>query len=346
MERFTREGILWRKCEGGPEGFLECLLCSHRCRLAPGKKGICGVRENREGTLFTLVYARVAAKAVDPIEKKPLYHFLPGSLTYSIATCGCNFDCDNCQNFTLSQSPKAQRLLYGEFLSPRDAVAEALESGSKSISYTYSEPTVFMEYALEVMERGKAAGLLNVFVTNGYMTREAILALEGLLDAANVDLKSCSDAFYKKVCKGRVGPVLDSIAELRSRGVWVELTTLLIPGFNDSDSEIRQIAAFIKSLDRGIPWHISGFFPTYRMGDVPPTTAESLERARLIGLGEGLDFVYNGNRPIAGAEDTICPGCAKTLIKRRGFRVEYSLVDKDGLCPFCASGISGLFWRN
>ena len=302
----------------------------------------CGVRENRGGRLMTHAYGPIIAAHVDPIEKKPLYHFLPGTSSFSIAAAGCNFRCGFCQNWEISQAPRDGRPGgRGPDTSPDEVVRSALGHGCRSISYTYTEPTIFFEYALATAVPARAAGLANVFVTNGYMTAEALDALHPYLDAANVDLKSFRDETYKKVCGAHLQPVLDSIRHLRTLGIWVEVTTLVVPEMNDGEDELRAIARFLAGLDPAIPWHISRFHPDYEYAGSRPTPVGTLRRARAIGREEGLAYVYVGN--VAGeGEDTLCPGCRRTLIRRRGFGIESDELVA-GKCPSCGTAIAGKF---
>jgi pyruvate formate lyase activating enzyme len=296
------------------------------------------VRENRDGALYTLVYGRPISVAIDPIEKKPLFHFLPGTKSLSLATVGCNFTCAFCQNSDISQMPRDRHRVDGHYLSPRQAVEEALSAGCASISYTYTEPTVFYEYARDCARSASAAGLKNVFVTNGYMTAEALEDIDGDLHAANVDLKAFSDDFYRALVGARLKPVLDSIKRLHGMGVWVEVTTLLIPGRNDSEEELRSLASFLVSLSPDIPWHVSRFYPAYKLLDVPATPTASVERALRVGREEGLHYVYAGNLPGHPAESTMCLACGETVIERQGFRLVQNRADK-GSCPRCGFSV-------
>jgi pyruvate formate lyase activating enzyme len=334
-----KEAMLYQGLE---KGKVVCNLCAHCCRIAPGKWGICGVRENRDGKLVSHAYGEVIAAHVDPIEKKPFFHFLPGTTSFSIATVGCNFRCPFCQNWEISQASKEDSSGgRGDKLSPQDVVREALDQGCRSISYTYTEPTIFFEYAFDTAKLAKQAGLGNNFVTNGFMTAEALETIHPYLDAANVDLKAFREETYKKVCKARLQPVLDSIKLMRTLGIWLEITTLVVPGMNDSEEELRDIARFIAEVDGNIPWHISRFHPDYQYTDTKPTPVDTLGKALAIGKKAGLRYVYIGN--VMGEGDfTLCPNCQKTLIKRRGFRVEENKV-KGGKCPFCQSPIAGVF---
>jgi pyruvate formate lyase activating enzyme len=321
---------------------VHCHLCSHRCRIREGKRGICGVRENKDGTLYSLVYGKLVARHVDPIEKKPLFNFLPGSSAYSIATVGCNFRCENCQNWEISQSPKPQRPIAGEDVSPEEVVKAAKRLGCESIAYTYTEPVIFMEYAYDTAKLAVENGIKNIFVTNGYITEEALKEVAPYLHAANIDLKSFSDQFYRKNCGARLEPVLEAIQLHKKLGIWIEITTLIIPGLNDSEENLTKIAEFIHDLDPGIPWHISRFYPAYQLIDLPPTPVETLRKARQIGSKVGLRYIYQGNVPGEG-ENTYCYECGELLIERYGYRVvENRITDSD--CPGCSVKIDGL-WR-
>ncbi len=322
---------------------IRCGLCSHRCKIREGRRGICNVRENRNGRLYSLVYEKLIARNVDPIEKKPLFHMLPGSLSYSIATAGCNFRCRFCQNSDIAQMPSDRGgQIAGRRTAPEEILADAVRSGCKTIAYTYTEPTVYFEYAYETARLARKKGIRNIFVSNGFMTRECIDMLSPYLDGANIDLKAFRDDFYKNYCGARLEPVKESLKLIKSKGILLEVTTLLIPGLNDSTEELEDLAGFIANdLGKETPWHISRFHPTYRLTNRPSTPLKSLERAREIGILAGLDYVYMGNVPGTGGEDTLCPGCGKTLIERRGFSVSRNLVQK-GVCPDCAAVIYGV----
>jgi pyruvate formate lyase activating enzyme len=323
-------------------GKVRCHLCNHQCLMSEGKRGICGVRENREGKLYSLVYGRSVATGIDPIEKKPFFNFYPGSTAYSISTAGCNFRCLNCQNWEISQMPKGKEgRIIGEELLPGKIVAEAGSRGCKSIAYTYTEPTIFFEYAYDTAKLAHKEGIKNVFVTNGYSSTEAIKEIAPFLDAANVDVKGFSEDFYRKVCGAKLQPVLDNIRLYKELGVWVEVTTLVIPGYSDDENQLRGIAGFINSVDENIPWHVTAFFPTFKLLDVPPTPVESLRKARDLGLQAGLRYVYEGNVPGEGGENTYCYSCGAVVIKRYGLEIiENTLAD--GKCPKCKTHIHGL----
>lgn len=321
---------------------VQCNLCAHRCKINEGKKGICLVRENRDGTLYTLVYGRTISQHVDPIEKKPLFNFYPGTTAYSIATVGCNFKCQFCQNWEISQMVRDEHLIMGNEASPESIVENAKKYGSKSIAYTYTEPTIFFEYAYDTAKLAHEVDIKNVFVTNGYMTEEAIKKIEPYLDAANVDLKSFSDDFYRKLCGAKLQPVLDALKLMKKLGIWVEVTTLIIPTLNDSSEELREIAKFIvNELGEGTPWHISRFYPAYNLTDKPPTPIETIHKAREIGLNEGLKYVYEGNVPGSTGENTYCPNCKNLIIERLGYQI-INKATKDGKCPYCESKIYGV----
>ena len=332
------EARLYNKTE---KKYVHCFLCAHHCKIADGKRGICGVRENKGSTLSTLVYGKVIAEHIDPIEKKPFFQFQPGSRSYSIATVGCNFRCLHCQNFDISQMPKDQKQILGEDVTPEEVVHEALETGCQSISYTYTEPTIFFEFAYDCMRLAKEKGLKNNFVTNGFMTKECLDEMKGLLDAANVDVKAFTEEFYKRVCGARLAPVLESIEHMRKLGIWVEITTLIIPTQNDSEDELRQIAKWIYKTDKTMPWHLSAFYPTYKLNNLPRTPVSIIDRAREIGFEEGLLYVYTGNVPGDPGESTYCYNCKKKIIERFGFDVRKNMV-KDSKCPHCGVKIDGV----
>jgi pyruvate formate lyase activating enzyme len=299
------------------------------------------VRENQGGVLYTLVYRQLISRNVDPIEKKPLFHFAPGSRSFSIAAVGCNFHCDFCQNYEISQMPRDRKQIWGEDVSPEEIVALAKKAGCRTIAYTYTEPTIYFEYALDIARLASAEGLKNLFVTNGYMTEEALRTFHPHLHGANVDLKAFQDEFYKKRCGGRLEGVLQSLRVMKTLGVWVEITTLIIPGLNDSEEELRGLVAFIASLGRETPWHISRFHPMYKMLDRSPTSVQTLERVRKIGLEGGLRYVYTGNVPGDEGEDTYCHQCGKLLIDRFGFQIRrYELVGNR--CYNCGTMVDGV----
>jgi len=337
-----KEAKLYERLE---DGRVRCILCAHRCVIRDGKRGICQVRENRGGTLVTLVYGRVIAQHVDPIEKKPLLHFYPGTTAYSIATPGCNFRCQWCQNADISQMVRERHLVMGQEARPEEIVAAAREAGCRSIAYTYTEPTVFFEYTYDIArlahESGDGSGLANVYVTNGYMTGDMLDLFSPYLDAANVDLKAFRDETYRTYAGARLQPVLDSLIAMKRLGVWVEVTTLVIPGINDDPAELEDAARFVaEELGVETPWQISRFFPAYEMTDVPPTPVSTLQRAREIGLEAGLRYVYVGN--VTGETVTVCHECGQVLIRRSGYWILEHHVQPDGSCPDCGTPVAGV----
>lgn len=323
------------------DGRVRCGLCRFHCLIADGGRGNCAVRENRGGVLYSLVYGKLCAEHVDPIEKKPLFHVMPGTRSYSIATVGCNFHCRHCQNYAISQ-PSREGIITGVRREPGEIVTKAVEAGCRSISYTYTEPTIFFEFAYDTARLAREAGLANIFVTNGYITKEALATIAPFLDAANIDLKGFSEEFYRDVVHARLSEVLDSIVEYRRLGIWIELTTLIIPGLNDSDEQLQGIASFIvANLGVDTPWHVTQFYPTYKLMDRPPTPVATLRRARDIGRAAGIHYVYEGNVPGEGGENTWCHSCASLLIERFGFAITANRI-RDGRCPDCGAALAGI----
>jgi pyruvate formate lyase activating enzyme len=320
---------------------VKCRLCYQLCTIPEGKRGLCGVRVNEGGRLYTLVYGKAAATGLDPVEKKPLFHFHPGTSTYSISTVGCNFRCRNCQNHDISQMPKNYGPIVGEDLQPEEVVKAAKRYECKSIAYTYTEPTVFFEYAYETARLASEEGIRNIFVTNGYISEEALKTIRLYLDAANIDLKSFSDEFYRESCGARLQPVLDNIKLHKELGIWIEITTLIIPTLNDSEEELRKIARFIKDVGEEIPWHVSQFYPMYQLLHLPRTPVSTLEMARKVGIEEGLRYVYEGNVPGAEGENTYCYKCKQRLIRRFGYEILENNV-KDSKCPKCGADVNGV----
>ncbi|MDD5130053.1 MAG: AmmeMemoRadiSam system radical SAM enzyme [Candidatus Omnitrophica bacterium] len=319
---------------------VHCQLCAHNCKIPEGKFGFCRVRQNISGTLYTHNYGKLVAANIDPVEKKPLYHFLPGSSTFSIASSGCNFRCGFCQNWEISQFNLDNPHL-GENFSAGQVITLAQESGCRSIAYTYTEPTIYFEFALETAKLARAAGLRNIFVTNGYLTRQAISLLCPYMDAANIDLKFFKENSYLKICSAKLSPVLDSIQSLHAAGVWIEITTLIIPGENDNPEELAAMAKFIAAIDKDIPWHISRFHPDYNFKDYAPTSELTLKLAYNAGVEQGLRYVYAGNFTAWG-QDTLCGKCHKLLIKRDGFNVLESHLSQNR-CVFCQAVLPGVF---
>jgi len=321
-----REASLYRKM---PQQAVSCFLCQRRCYLKDGEKGFCRVRQNIGGKLYSLNYGKCISYCNDPIEKKPFYHFMPGSQVFSFAASGCNFRCEHCQNADISQPAE----IFGQELSPEKLVALALAHRSKGIAYTYTEPTIFYEYAADTAALARKQNLYNVFVTNGYQTPETINDAVWL-DAARVDLKAFTDKFYKQVCgNAHLEPVLQSI-KLLHRKMHVEIITLLIPTLNDSNEEIRALSQWVRKLDADTPLHFTAYYPSNRM-TLSPTSGETLLRARKIAMEEGLRYVYTGNRPGDGGENTICPKCNALAVERFGFEVVANNITKDARCKKC-----------
>jgi pyruvate formate lyase activating enzyme len=333
-----REAMLYEKLD---RSRVRCHLCGHYCVVPDGKLGVCQVRQNIDGKLFSLVYGRTISQHVDPVEKKPLYHFLPGSSAYSIATPGCNFKCQWCQNSDIAHMPCEYIPGAGQNAPPSRVVENALASGSESIAYTYTEPTIFFEYAFDVAKIAHQAGIANIYVTNGYMTPEMLEIFHPYLDAANVDLKAFRNKTYNRYVGAGLQAVLDSLVLMKKLGVWVEVTTLVIPSLNDDPVELRDAAQFVsRELGPDTPWHLSRFFPTYQMRDRPPTPVRTLELGREIGRSEGLRYVYLGN--VGGESNTYCPGCGKVLVSRSGYWVSTTNI-QDGCCKFCKSPVAGVW---
>jgi len=338
----VKKAILWKKLE---KGAVECEACNFRCKIDLGMLGNCRVRKNVDGELFSIVYGEISSVNIDPIEKKPLFHFYPGIRTYSIGTLGCNFKCLFCQNYDISQATPDENNFFGKEITPEEVVENARIYDCKAIAYTYNEPSIFIEFVVDTARVAKKYDLKNVYVTNGYETKETLEKLKGLVDAMNIDLKSMSDEFYMKVCGAvKVEKVLETIALAHKMGFWIELTTLLIPDHNDSEKEIKEIAKFIADLDKNIPWHISRFFPMHRMENVASTPLETLMKAYKIGIDAGLKYVYVGNLEDNEHENTVCPKCGKVVIERnwREGRVDVRIVKKKK-CLECGEEIAGFF---
>lgn len=328
------------------DGKIRCDACAHFCVLGEGEIGKCGVRKVTDGELGLEVYGLLSAINVDPIEKKPLYHMLPGSSILSVGTVGCNLTCSFCQNYEISQYPKEHDgKVIGKNVSPSELVAMAKEYNVPSIAFTYNEPIIYFEYAYDVMKLAKEEGIKTVFVTSGYESKKAIEKATGLIDAMNIDLKSFNDDFYKYICGARLKPVLECIENAKKAGIWVEITTLLIEGKNDSDKEIEEICKFIKSIDREIPLHFSAFHGAYKMMDVPPTSHETLNRAYDIAKDLHLEYVYVGNILDDERQNSYCPACGELIIERSGYlgeQVSNKMV-RTNHCPRCGYTIKGIF---
>ncbi|HUT21897.1 MAG TPA: AmmeMemoRadiSam system radical SAM enzyme [Candidatus Bipolaricaulota bacterium] len=326
-----KEAINW---ENSKEHSIKCFNCLQGCLINPGQKGLCQVRQNIDGILFSLNYGKLISQNVDPIEKKPLFHFLPGSLSYSIASVGCNFRCLHCQNYSISQvSPLDE--IPGEDVAPWQVVNSAKSLNCKSIAYTYTEPTIYVEYALEVMKQAKKEGLFNVWVSNGYFTKETFELIEPYLDAINIDLKFFTEDNYNKICGAKFKHVKDSLIRVSKSKVHLEVTTLLIPGLNDSDEEVSKMAKFIRfDLGSDTPWHLTAFCPEYKLDSLPPTPESSIENAIRIAKDNDLSFVYAGNLKTSKYEDTYCTECGELLILRRGYIIEEKYRNNK-VCPKC-----------
>jgi pyruvate formate lyase activating enzyme len=338
-EKGLKEAMLWEAAENKK---VQCKLCGHRCLIADGKLGRCCVRKNVDGLLYSLNYNKVCAANPDPIEKKPLFHFQPGTRSFSVATVGCNFRCEFCQNWHISQMACEESRIEGQSTGPEQIVAEAVRSGCASIAYTYTEPTIFMELCADCGRLARQTGLTNVFVSNGYMTAEAIDFAAEWLNGINVDLKAFSDDYYRRLCKARLQPVLDTISHIAKHAdIWMEITTLMVPGENDSDDELKQLAEFIVTkAGPDVPWHISRFHPQYKYQDLGPTPISGLERAEQIGKEAGLRYIYLGNVPGAKSESTFCYNCGTMLIERIGYRIAANHVE-NSCCQDCGVKIAG-----
>jgi len=336
----AHEAMLWRRLDGQK---VQCLLCAHECVIAVGKYGLCGVRQNVRGALESLSYASVVALNVDPIEKKPLFHFLPGTSSLSIAAAGCNFQCEFCQNWQISQAPREGRVVGGQAVSPDQIVTAAVNYDCRSISYTYTEPTVFFELAYETAGLAHRRGIKNCFVSNGFLTPLGVEKIAPVLDAINVDLKAFRDETYRRIMKARLEPVLRCLKALVAAGVWVEVTTLVVPGMNDSPEELRDIAGFIAGeLGPHVPWHVSRFHADYKVRTGASTPIETLELACRIGREAGLKYIYCGNVPAQTDERTHCPRCGHVVIDRVGYSMRgVHLVG--GACGECGQKIEGVW---
>ena len=337
-DRFVRPAMYWKPLDGGR---VECNLCPRKCGVEKGDRGQCGVRENRGGIYYTLVFGRVVSQHIDPIEKKPLFHFKPGSRVYSMATAGCNLKCDFCQNWAISQSRPEE--VAAVRLAPERVVTEARAGDAPVIAFTYSEPIVFYEYALATARAAKKAGLDAIMISNGSINPEPLRRLAPELGAYKVDLKAFTEDYYRKICKSRLAPVLETLKLLAKLKVWTEIVVLIVPTLNDSDHEIRSMCKWVHNeLGPDVPIHFSKFWPTYKLQTLPSTPASTLNRARRIALDEGLNYAYIGNIPGHEGENTWCPQCKTKLIHRVSFAVVKNLV-KDGRCPNCSRAIPGVW---
>jgi len=334
------EGQLFKKLDNNR---VLCLLCAHYCKIAPEHTGKCRVRKNIEGELYSLNSDKIIAVSADPIEKKPLYHFLPASTSYSIAAMGCNFNCDFCQNSSIAIVSDISNKVSGENLSAKEIISGALSYNATSIAYTYTEPTVFFELVEDVSNLAKQNGLKNIMVTNGYMSDEAIERLVLNIDAVNIDIKAFSNDFYKNFCSGSLQPVLNAVKKFKQAGVHIELTTLLIDDLNDNLKEITKLIEFILETDENIPWHISRFYPTYNLKNKPPTNIENIYKFVELGYEIGLQYIYSGNIQNNKYSNTICPKCKSKLIERNGYATKIINL-KSGKCSVCNKPIKGI-WK-
>jgi len=338
-ERFIREASFYEKL---PYQKIKCKLCPRECAIDDHERGYCGVRENRGGTYYTLVHSRVCAAHIDPVEKKPFFHFYPGTLAFSVATAGCNVNCKMCQNWDISQARPEQ--VHAEYLPPANLAQQARENGCDSIAYTYSEPVIFYEYVADSARAARAAGVKSAVVTGGYIQQEPLKKLCGLVDAVKVDLKGFTQKFYKEVVNGELKPVLEALATMRKLGMWNEIVYLVIPTLNDSDAEFKGLSRWVKTeLGPDVPVHFTRFHPEYLLKNLPPTPLETLERAKAIGDAEGLHYVYIGNVPGHPAENTYCPKCRRIVVKRTGYTIEGMFLKK-GKCQYCQQEIAGI-WK-
>jgi pyruvate formate lyase activating enzyme len=338
-DRFVREAMYYDRLE---EERVECKLCPRRCKVAPRERGYCGVRENRNGEYVTLVYGRACSANVDPIEKKPLFHFLPGARALSIATAGCNIECKFCQNWEISQFRPEQ--IRGITLPPEKLAMEAKQRGIETIAFTYSEPVVFYEYMFETARLARENGVKSVMISNGYIEKEPMAKLCEHLSGVKIDLKAFTEQFYEDMCNAKLHPVLDTLKLLSRKEMWCEIVVLIIPTLNDGHDEITRMCKWVyNELGPDVPIHFSRFYPTYKVKNLPPTPLSTITRAREIARREGLNYAYVGNVPGHEGESTYCPGCGKALIRRVGYRIE-NMEIRNGNCKFCDQPIPGI-WK-
>src|ERR1035438_6877092 len=336
--RFIVEAKFYQKL---PNSKIKCKLCPRECTVGDKERGYCGVRENRGGVYYSLVHSRVCAAHVDPVEKKPLFHYLPGTLALSFATAGCNVNCKFCQNWDISQMRPEE--VPAEYMPPQRVAALAKQYQCPTIAYTYSEPVIFSEFLMDAADAGHEAGIRSVVVSNGYVQEDALKTAYGKMDAVKIDLKAFSESYYSKVVTGQLKPVLDTLMTLRKMGKWTEIVYLVVPTLNDSDAEFRGLAQWVKTnLGVDVPLHFTQFHPEYLLKNLPITPVPTLERAKAIADAEGLHYVYIGNVPGHPAQNTYCPHCRRTLVERVGFTASQVLIEKDG-CPFCKHPIPGVW---
>ncbi len=336
--RFIREARFYQKL---PNKKIKCTLCPRECTVGDRERGYCGVRENRGGVYYTLVHSRVCVAHVDPVEKKPFFHYLPGTVAFSVATAGCNVNCKFCQNWDISQSRPEQ--IPATYMPPARVAELAKQNGCPTIAYTYSEPVVFSEFIMDTADAGHQVGIRSIVVSNGYIQEEPLRAAYGKMDAVKIDLKSFSDSYYRKIVSGELKPVLETLVRLRSMGKWTEIVYLVIPTLNDSDADFRGVTAWVKAnLGPDVPIHFTQFHPDYLLKNLPITPVGTLERARAIGLAEGLHFVYIGNVPGHPGEHTYCPRCGRMVVERVGMGVRQMLI-RNSACPFCKEPLPGVW---
>ncbi len=333
-----KEALFYKKLKNK---IIQCQLCPHFCTLKEGERGNCGVRENNKGKLYSLVYGKPCSLALDPIEKKPLYHFLPGQLALSIATVGCNLSCKHCQNCEISQARPEQ--VYSKDVSPEEVIREAKQKNVKIISYTYTEPTIFYEYMLDITKLAKKAGIKNMIVSNGFINSAPLKELCKWIDAANIDLKSIDNEFYKNVCNARVNPVLESLKILKKEKIWIEITNLIIPTLNDSEKDIEKLVDWIiENLGKETVLHFTAFYPQHELSHLPPTSPKTLKKARKIALEKGMKYVYTGNVDDEKGSNTYCLKCGKLIIKRRLFSIIENNLNENK-CSYCNAKIDGVW---
>jgi len=337
--QFTFEAKFYEKLANRK---IKCKLCPRECVVGDKERGYCGVRENRGGIYYTLVHSRVCAAHIDPVEKKPLFHYLPGTNAFSIATAGCNVNCKFCQNWDISQSRPEE--VPAQYISPHQAAGIARKYDCPTIAFTYSEPVVFAEYLMDTADAAHEAGVRSIVVSNGYMQHDSLEQAYGKMDAVKIDLKAFTESYYAKVVTGQLKPVLDSLVTLRKMGKWTEIVYLVLPTLNDDDAEFRGLAAWIKAnLGPDVPLHFTQFHPEYLLKNLPITPVATLERAKAIADAEGLHYVYIGNVPGHPAQNTYCPQCRKMIVERVGFTASQMLIRKDSTCPYCHHNIPGIW---
>jgi pyruvate formate lyase activating enzyme len=330
----------WEKLD---KGRIRCTLCPHGCSIADGRRGVCRVRENRDGTLYSLSWGKPCALHADPVEKKPFYHFLPGSIALSLSTVGCNMNCLFCQNWQISQSSPEN--FETDTVNPGFFARKAVSAGASSIAFTYGEPVVFIEYAKDIASAAKESGIRSLVISNGFIEPEPLADLCSSVDAIKIDLKAFEDGYYRKICGARMDPVLNSLVDIRSRGVWLEIVYLMVPTLNDDPDTIGRMAAWIVAeLGQDVPVHFSRFHPAYRLSDLPPTPISSLEEARKRCLDAGIRYVYIGNVAGHAGDSTYCHSCSRRIIERSGYKIRSMEMDEDR-CRFCGAVQPGI-WRN